>query len=91
MRELKQNPQDVVRRVLATGQPYHITSHGRQTGAVVQPAELASGYPKAFLTGAELNDLFARTRLTPEQAQAWRDDIEAATYDEPPTDPWERS
>ena len=91
MRELKQNPQEVVRQVLATGQPHHITSHGRDTGAVVQPAVMTPAHPKPFLTGAELNALFALAPLTPEQAQAWKDDIEAVTYDEPPSDPWEQS
>jgi len=90
MRQLKQNPQEVVRQVLATGQPVHITSHGRDTGAVVQAAA-APAQPKPFLTGAELNALFAQTPLSRDAAQAWKDDIESATYDEPPTDPWERS
>ncbi|MDR1634167.1 MAG: type II toxin-antitoxin system prevent-host-death family antitoxin [Bifidobacteriaceae bacterium] len=35
-RELKQNPRAVVERALATGLPYRITSHGRDTGAAVQ-------------------------------------------------------
>jgi len=91
MRQLKQNPQEVVRQVLATGQPAHITSHGRETGAVVGPAVMAPVYPKPFLTGAELNALFAQSPLSPEEAQAWKDDIAAATYDEPPSDPWEQS
>jgi len=91
MRQLKQNPQEVVRQVLATGQPLHITSHGRDTGAVVQPAATAPANPKPFVTGADLNKLRDRAPLTPEQAQSWLDDIRAATWDEEPSDPWERA
>jgi len=90
MRQLKQNPQAVVREVLATGQPSYITANGRATGAAITPVA-APVRPKPFLTGAELNALFAQSPLSAEAAQAWKDDIEAATYDEPPRDPWERS
>jgi len=90
MRQLKQNPQAVVREVLATGQPSYITANGRETGAAITPVA-APVRPKPFLTGAELNAIRDLAPLSPGGAQAWIDDIEAATYDEPPRDPWERS
>jgi PHD/YefM family antitoxin component YafN of YafNO toxin-antitoxin module len=38
MRELKLNPHLVVERVLATGEPAEVLSHGRPTGVVLAPA-----------------------------------------------------
>ena len=87
MRELKQNPQAVVSHVLTTNEPFHITSHGHETGVVVQPVQ-TQVIPRRFLPGSVLNEIFATTPLSPEQAQSWKDDI-AAAIDDDVIDPWE--
>ena len=87
MRELKQNPQAVVSQVLAANETYRITSHGHETGVVVQPAQTQVA-PRPFLSGAVLNEIFATAPLSPEQARSWKEDIDAAVDDEV-IDPWE--
>ena len=87
MRELKQNPQAVVSQVLAANEPYRITSHGHETGVVVQPAQ-TKVTPRRSLPGSVLNEIFASAPLSPEQAQSWKEDIDAAVDDDI-TDPWE--
>ncbi|MDR1513597.1 MAG: type II toxin-antitoxin system Phd/YefM family antitoxin [Propionibacteriaceae bacterium] len=82
IRELKQNPRAVVERALATGLPYRITSHGRDTGAVVQ-ADAAG--PRRVVPGAALNAL---PPVSDAVGQAWKDDIAAARLDHGPVDPW---
>jgi antitoxin (DNA-binding transcriptional repressor) of toxin-antitoxin stability system len=38
IRELKQNPQAAIRRVLESGEPAQVTAYGKPTGAVIAPA-----------------------------------------------------
>jgi len=61
-----------------TKEPYRITSHGHDTGVVVQAAQNEPGR-RRFLSGAQLNEIFAATPLSPGQAQSWKDDIDSAT------------
>jgi len=89
MRELKQNPQAVVRKVLEADEPFHITSHGADTGVVIQPATDMS-YPRRGVSGAILNAIADRTPLTKEQAEAWKHDIIEGIDDPLWDDPWER-
>ena len=53
-RELKQNPNSVIQRVLESGEEYEITSHGHRTGAKL----VRSDRPKAsWVPGSALADL----------------------------------
>lgn len=81
-RDLKQNPQAVLRRVLASGEPVEVTSHGHPTGVALVP--LATG-PRPWVRGAELA---AITPLTDDAAQRLHDDLAAVDHDDAPADPW---
>ncbi|MDR0283567.1 MAG: type II toxin-antitoxin system Phd/YefM family antitoxin [Propionibacteriaceae bacterium] len=87
MRELKQNPQAVVQQVLATAQPFALTSRGYDTGVVIQPAA-AAVTPRRFVPGHSLDSVRRAAPLTATQAQSWLDDIRTVTDDDV-TDPWE--
>jgi len=89
MRELKQNPQSAVQQVLAANQPFTVTSRGHDTGVVMQPARPTG--PQPFVTGAVLNAIADLSPLTPEAAQAWKDDIENGMEYDLVADHWERS
>lgn len=83
-RELKQNPQAVVRRVLETGEAVEVTSHGHRTGVALVPATTG---PRRWVRGSDL------ARITPMDEPATRrlhDDLDAVDHDDEPTDPWER-
>jgi prevent-host-death family protein len=81
MRELKQNPQEIVRRA-TEGQDFEVTSYGRGTGVWI--TSRPSG-PRRWVPGG----VFAAAKpLTTPQAEAWKRDIESALEDSPVADPW---
>lgn len=80
-RDLKQNPLAVVRRVLETGEPLEVTTHGHPTGVALVPAAAA---PRRWVRGADL------TRITPMsggEAERLHEDL-AGIDDDEPVDPW---
>jgi antitoxin (DNA-binding transcriptional repressor) of toxin-antitoxin stability system len=83
-RELKQNPHTVIQRVLETGDEFDITNYGRPTGARIVPDRPA---PRRWISGASLTQI---SPLSPQQAAAWRQDIEESVDDDV-ADPWERA
>ena len=87
IRELKQRPGAVIDHAVAVGQPIHITRHGQATGVFIQAGPTDSE-PREEVPGSVLNAMATGRRLTREQAQKWLDDIEEASLDYEPTDPW---
>lgn len=83
-RELKQNPQSVIQRVLETGEDHEITSYGQATGVRMVRDEPR---PKRWVTGAELmaRDIEPLSRA---DRDAWQKDMEGFLA-EAPTDPWQ--
>lgn len=81
-RELKQNPQAVLRRVLETGQAVEVTSHGHPTGVALVPATAG---PRRWVRAA---DLAAVTPFDDATAARLRDDLAAVDHDDAPADPW---
>ncbi len=80
-RDLKQNPLAVVRRVLETGEPLEVTTHGHPTGVALVPA---TATPRRWVRGSDL------TRITPLSADESRrllQDLAEVEHDEP-ADPW---
>jgi antitoxin (DNA-binding transcriptional repressor) of toxin-antitoxin stability system len=71
--ELRQNPQVVIRRVLATGQPEAVTAYGRPTGVVIAPDK-----PKrrTWVPGEVLRQ--AIRPLPDAESQAWLGELETA-------------
>lgn len=89
MRELKQNPYAAVRHVLAASEPFAVTSRGYDTGVVIQSAAVKTN-PQRFVSGEVLNAMRDAMPLSVAEAQAWKDDIEAAIGDDGLEDVWER-
>lgn len=83
-RDLKQNPNTVIQRVLETGEEFEITAHGHATGVRLVPAHPG---PAQWVHGDVLNA--DELGLAPEEAEAWRADVEDA-FDDEVTDPWDR-
>lgn len=84
-RELKQNPAEVIQRVLTQGEDAEITAYGRPTG-VRLVADRATA-PQRWVRGAALAALPA---LAAEDASALRRDLDAVDVaDDLETDPWE--
>ncbi|MBD7917503.1 type II toxin-antitoxin system Phd/YefM family antitoxin [Cellulomonas sp. Sa3CUA2] len=81
-RDLKQNPQAVVRRVLDTGEPLEITTHGHPTGVRLVPDAPAR---RTWVRGADLGRIRPMGR---DAAERLHDDL-AHVGDDEPTDPWE--
>jgi len=82
-RELKQNPQAVISRVLETGEPIEITVYGRPTGV-----RLSLDEPRTarWVSGAALR----MPPLTDAEREAWHRDLEPLREEEgEPVDPWE--
>ena len=69
-RELKQNPAEAIRRVLACGQPAAITAHGHDTGVVLAPSQPTR---RAWVSGAALKQQV--TALGADDVEAWRLDL----------------
>ncbi|GIG36774.1 type II toxin-antitoxin system Phd/YefM family antitoxin [Cellulomonas pakistanensis] len=82
-RELKQNPQAVIQRVLSSDEEIEITTHGRPTGVrlVADRPQRARWVPAHAL--ADLRPLDA------EDAVELRELIAAHRDDAEPRDPWE--
>ncbi|WP_136517811.1 type II toxin-antitoxin system Phd/YefM family antitoxin [Cellulomonas telluris] len=82
-RELKQNPQAVVRRVLETGEPVEVTAHGHPTGVRLVPDAPAR---RAWVRGVDLARIAPLDR---DEAQRLHRDL-AEFDDDEPRDPWSR-
>lgn len=84
-RELKQNPADVYRRVLESGEEHVITSHGRSVGVKLVPA--IPGGPERWVPASVLTA--ALPRLPREDVDEFLHDLESFRDAEPLRDPWE--
>jgi antitoxin (DNA-binding transcriptional repressor) of toxin-antitoxin stability system len=84
-RELKQNPQAVIQRVLETGEDHEITAYGQPTGVRLVRDEPR---PKQWVTGAELMAMDIEP-MSKADRDAWKKDMEGFLAEEP-TDPWEQ-
>lgn len=84
-RELKQNPQAVIQRVLETGEDHEITTYGQPTGVRLVRDEPR---PKRWITGAELMAMDVEP-MSEADRDAWKKDMESFLAEEP-TDPWEQ-
>jgi antitoxin (DNA-binding transcriptional repressor) of toxin-antitoxin stability system len=83
-RELKQNPAEVIARVLATGQDVEITAYGKPTG--VRLVADRPG-PKKWVPGSVLN---AMPCIGTDDNESLKADIASAfPEDDYVTDPWE--
>ncbi|GAB3171127.1 hypothetical protein GCM10027059_38780 [Myceligenerans halotolerans] len=82
-RELKQNPQAVIQRVLETGEDHEITAYGQPTGVVLVRREPR---PKRWVRGSEMPEI---TPMSREDREAWKRDIDVWEKEEL-VDPWER-
>ncbi len=83
-RELKQNPQAVVRRVLESGEAAEVTVHGHPTGVRLVPDQPSR---RAWVRGADLARVEPMDRG---QAERWREALTGVDDDEP-RDPWSRA
>ena len=83
-RDLKQNPNSVIQRVLETGEEFEITAHGHATGVRLVPTHAG---PARWVRGDVLNA--DEPGLTPAEADAWLTDVDD-TFDDEVTDPWDR-
>lgn len=81
-RELKQNPHTVIQHVLETGDNVEITAYGRPTGVHLGPDKPVR---QRWVPGARLAEI---PPINPDNAAAWRRDIEQALDDDEPRDPW---
>ncbi|MDT0303523.1 type II toxin-antitoxin system Phd/YefM family antitoxin [Streptomonospora wellingtoniae] len=86
-RELKQNPQTVIQRVLESGDEFEITAYGRPTGVRLVPDHAQK---RRWVSGAELMTITSASPLSPRDAASWREDVENAMDDEL-VDPWEQT
>ncbi|MDR0416716.1 MAG: type II toxin-antitoxin system Phd/YefM family antitoxin [Propionibacteriaceae bacterium] len=85
-RELKQNPQAAIRRVLDAGDPLPITAHGRPTGVCLTPERPAK---QRWVSGAALRRTAHPARA--EEAADLRAVVEALRRGSPDlADPWDR-
>ncbi|KRE29408.1 type II toxin-antitoxin system Phd/YefM family antitoxin [Agromyces sp. Soil535] len=83
-RELKQNPNEVYRRVLASGEEHLITSHGRSVGVKLVPD---SPGPRQWVPASELRA--ALPRLPRQNVEELLRDLDALRDTEPLRDPWD--
>jgi antitoxin (DNA-binding transcriptional repressor) of toxin-antitoxin stability system len=83
-RDLKQNPNAVIQRVLETGEEFEITAHGHATGVRLVPTHVG---PARWVHGEVLN--VDGPGLTPAETDAWRADVDG-TFDDEVTDSWDR-
>lgn len=82
-RELKQNPAQVIRDVLASGRGVAITAYGRPTGVSLVPDQPARS---RWVEGAALSGLVP---MDPQAADQLRAELDQARDDDV-TDPWEQ-
>ena len=82
-RDLKQNPNTVIQRVLETGEEFEITAHGHATGVRLVPAHAG---PARWVSGDVLNA--DQAGMTPQDVDEWRSDVEEA-FEDDVTDPWD--
>ncbi|GAA1798641.1 type II toxin-antitoxin system Phd/YefM family antitoxin [Agromyces neolithicus] len=83
-RELKQNPGEVYRRVLASGEEHVITSHGASVGVKLVPDHPG---PRRWVPAAALRA--AVPRLPRENVDDLLRDLDALRDAEPLHDPWD--
>ena len=83
-RELKQNPAQVIARVLESGRDVAITAYGRPTGVSLVPDQPTRS---RWVKGTDLVDLVP---MSPGQADLLRAELDQMRDDEV-TDPWERA
>ena len=81
-RELKQNPAEVIARVLATGEDIEITAYGKPTGVRLVADRPA---PRRWVSGARLN---AMPPTGTADNDALKADIATAFDDDHIADPW---
>jgi prevent-host-death family protein len=80
-RQLKQNPAEVIRMVLADGQGVEVTAHGHPTGVLLVPARQTK---QTWVAGSVLN---AMDKMGRAEAEAWEEDM-AAAPEVDLSDPW---
>lgn len=85
-RELKQNPQSAIRRVLESGEDLELTAYGRPTG--VRLSAVPQHQRSRWVSGAVLNLI---TPLPDEEAREFRRDVEELRGDDGLEDPFEGS
>ncbi|WP_136707629.1 type II toxin-antitoxin system Phd/YefM family antitoxin [Agromyces sp. H66] len=83
-RDLKQNPSEVYRRVLESGEEHVITSHGKSVGVKLVPDHPG---PQRWVPAATLRAGLAR--LPHENVEEFLRDLEALRDAEPLRDPWD--
>lgn len=81
-RELKQNPNVVVKRVLETGEEFEITAYGRATGVKIVPDKPTKA---RWVPGAALAAVAPMSR---DEAEVWTAEVDAVRDDDPVRDPW---
>lgn len=85
--EAERNFSDLISRVIDRGETVVLTRNGDIVGRIV-PEPL-----KKARTGKEFAEMWENLpHLSPEEAEAWGEDIEAGRreWNRPPKDPWEK-
>jgi len=84
--ELRSNPQQVIAKVRATGEPLDIYVSDEPAGVCIAP----STFPKRFVTGADLLRLDSNDSLSSENRTDWIAEIQQqrASDTDYLTDPW---
>ncbi|MGW9632194.1 type II toxin-antitoxin system Phd/YefM family antitoxin [Agromyces sp. NPDC055520] len=85
-RELKQNPNEVYQRVLASGEEHVITSHGRSVGVKLVPDRPG---PQRWVPANVLRG--ALPKPTRGDIDEFLRDLDALRDSEPLRDPWEQA
>jgi antitoxin (DNA-binding transcriptional repressor) of toxin-antitoxin stability system len=85
IRELKQNPQAAVRRVLERGEAAEVTAYGRPTGVVIAPAGPTR---RTWVSGAALRGV-GTPGLSEAETAAWLADLKEAREQGFGRDPWQ--
>ena len=83
-RELKQNPQSVIQRVLETGEDHEITSYGKSTGVRMVRNDPR---PKRWVRESEMPEI---TPMSEENTDSWLRDLDDLYADDDFVNPWER-
>ncbi|GMA24906.1 hypothetical protein GCM10025864_26650 [Luteimicrobium album] len=81
-RELKQNPQAVISRVLESGEPIEVTTYGKPTGVSLVPDERR---PETWVRGSRLKTI---RPLDEANHEAWQADMAKLREGDDLVDPW---
>lgn len=84
IRELKQNPQAVIKEVQESGEEIAVTVYGKPTDVVIRRK---GPTPQRWVKGAVLNQLAEGFQDL--DTEAWKADIEDSPFNEDFDDPWE--